>query len=58
MTGERPVSSAPHRTGNSEVDVALDRLDRLAEASAAEQVSGFDEVHRRLHDVLTDLPED
>lgn len=53
-----PASSASYRTGNPEADVALDRLAELAGTPPAEQVSGYDEVHRRLRDALVDLPED
>ncbi len=36
------------RTGNAEVDAALDRLAALADAPLGDQVPGYDDVHRRL----------
>lgn len=56
VTDGGPVTAggSPTRTGEPEVDGALERLAELAGTSSAEQVRGYDEVHRRLADVLAD----
>lgn len=55
---EEPTAGGPaRRTGEPEVDAALERLAELAGASPAEQVRGYDEVHRRLADALADPAE-
>ena len=57
MTEDPIPGEAPGRTGDPCVDAALDSLAELAGASPAEQVRGYDEVHRRLAAALADLPE-
>jgi hypothetical protein len=47
--GERPA------TGEPRVDAALAMLDELDELPVAEHARVFDEVHRRLEDVLGEL---
>lgn len=44
-------------TGESRVDGAMDRLNELSNLPAIEHVSVFKDVHRRLHDSLTDNSE-
>ncbi len=58
MTEDAIAGARSRRTGDPAVDSALDRLDQLSSASPAEQVPGFDDVYRRLHDALADPPED
>lgn len=41
-------------TGDLRVDAAIQRLADTAELPVAEQVEVFDEVHRRLQDVLAE----
>lgn len=57
MSEEPTADGPPGRTGEPLVDAALDRLAELADASPAEQVAGYDEVHRRLADALADPAE-
>lgn len=58
MTEDPTLGLGSGRTGNPAVDQALDRLDQLSSSPPAEQVRGFDEVHRQIHDALADPPED
>ena len=44
-------------TGESRVDGAMDRLNELSNLPAIEHVSVFEDVHRRLHESLTDNSE-
>lgn len=44
-------------SGDARVDGATERLSELANLPAIEHVSVFEDVHRRLHDALTDNPE-
>ena len=44
-------------TGESRVDGAMDRLNELSSLPAIEHVSVFEDVHRRLHESLTDNSE-
>jgi hypothetical protein len=44
-------------SGDARVDGATERLNELANLPAIEHVSVFEDVHRRLHDALTDNPE-
>jgi hypothetical protein len=45
----------PAATGEPSVDGAIRRLDDLDAAPLDEHVTVFDEVHRLLHDALTEL---
>ena len=44
-------------TGESRVDGAMDRLNELSNLPAIEHVLVFEDVHRRLHESLTDNSE-
>jgi hypothetical protein len=44
-------------TGEARVDGATERLSELSVLPATEHVIVFEDVHRRLHDALTDVPE-
>jgi hypothetical protein len=44
-------------SGDGRVDGATERLNELALLPALEHVAVFEDVHRRLHDALTDNPE-
>lgn len=44
-------------TGESRVDGAMERLNELGNLPAIEHVSVFEDVHRRLHESLTDNSE-
>lgn len=44
-------------SGDGRVDGATDRLNELTLLPALEHVAVFEDVHRRLHDALTDNPE-
>ena len=41
-------------TGDSRIDAALDRMCDVAELPTVEHVEVFDEVHRRMQDLLAD----
>ena len=41
-------------TGDSRIDAALDRMRDVAELPTVEHVEVFDEVHRRMQDLLAD----
>jgi len=47
----------PQPTGNPQVDAALVDLDRFADQPPAEQVDGYEQVQRSLHQTLTSLDE-
>lgn len=56
--GASPVPDAPGRrpaTGEPRVDAALARLDELAGRPVTEHRAVFEDVHRRLRDVLGEL---
>jgi hypothetical protein len=56
--GDRPPSepgSRRHVTGEPRVDEALARLDELADQPVTEHRAIFDDVHRRLREVLGEL---
>jgi hypothetical protein len=57
LSEEPSAGGLPGRTGEPLVDAALDRLAELADVPPAEQVTGYDEVHRRLADALNDPAE-
>ena len=44
-------------TGETRVDGAMDRLNELSNLPAIEHVSVFEDVHRRLHESLTNNSE-
>jgi len=44
-------------SGDGRVDGATERLNELTLLPALEHVAVFEDVHRRLHDALTDNPE-
>lgn len=44
-------------TGETRVDGAMDRLNELSDLPAIEHVAVFEDVHRRLHDSLTEPSE-
>ena len=44
-------------SGDGRVDCATERLNELTLLPALEHVAVFEDVHRRLHDALTDNPE-
>ena len=44
-------------TGETRVDGAIDRLNELSNLPAIEHVSVFEDVHRRLHESLTNNSE-
>jgi hypothetical protein len=54
MQDEQASQGRP-ATGESKVDEALARLDELAELPVAEHPAVFEQVHRRLRDVLGEL---
>ncbi len=44
-------------TGETRIDGAMDRLNELSNLPAIEHVSVFEDVHRRLHESLTNNSE-
>jgi hypothetical protein len=54
MQDEQASQGRP-ATGESKVDEALARLDELAELPVAEHPAVFEQVHRRLREVLGEL---
>ncbi len=46
---------SPEPTGDERVDAALSRLDELLTAPVADHVEVFEDVHRRLQDVLASV---
>jgi hypothetical protein len=52
------VPSAPAPTGDERVDVALARFGELSEAPVADHVEVFEDVQRRLQDVLASVDHD
>lgn len=44
-------------TGDGRVDGATERLNELSKLPAIEHVTVYEDVHRRLHDALTDNSE-
>lgn len=57
MAEEPVVEAHPDRSAEASVDAALRSLARLVDAPPEEQVRGYDEVHRRLADALSDPAE-
>jgi hypothetical protein len=53
--GAVPGGAERHATGEPRVDAALARLDDLAGLPVTEHRAVFDDVHRRLRDVLGEL---
>jgi hypothetical protein len=53
-----PAAPPPEPTGDERVDAALDRLGGLAAAPVTAHVEVFEEVHRRLQDVLASVDEE
>lgn len=51
-------SAAPEPTGHPAVDAALARLTQIEGGDPAEAVAGYEEVHRRLAEVLADAADD
>jgi len=55
---ERPDAPAEQvRTGHSEVDAALDALDRAGRLPPAEQITVFEAAHRTLQEALAAIDE-
>jgi hypothetical protein len=52
-----PAADQPGRTGNPDVDAALDRLANLADQPVAEHVDVYDDVHKRLAAAISDDPD-
>jgi len=50
-----PAPPAPEPTGDERVDAALSRFDELAAAPVADHVEVFEDVQRRLQDVLASV---
>jgi hypothetical protein len=50
-----PAPPSPEPTGDERVDTALARLDELTAAPVADHVEVFEDVHRRLQDVLASV---
>ncbi|MDX6229492.1 MAG: hypothetical protein QOI76_2882 [Frankiales bacterium] len=50
---DRFADELPGRTGDEQVDLAMERLAGLDELPLAAQVTVFDDVHRLLQDALT-----
>jgi hypothetical protein len=50
-------TSEPSVTGEPEVDDALNRLSGIGDLPTADHVEVYDEVHRRLSDILADRDE-
>jgi hypothetical protein len=57
QAGERPATGEPRvdGTGEPRVDAALARLDELEGLPVTEHRAVFEDVHRRLRDVLGEL---
>lgn len=53
-----PAVPAPDPTGDERVDSALARLGDLGAAAVAEHVEIFEDVHRRLQDVLASVDQE
>ncbi|HEU5157140.1 MAG TPA: hypothetical protein VFU43_09090 [Streptosporangiaceae bacterium] len=53
-----PAPPPPEPTGDERVDAALARFDELTAAPVAEHVDVFEDVHRRLQDVLAAMDHD
>jgi hypothetical protein len=53
-----PAPAPPEPTGDERVDAALSRFDELATAPVADHVEIFEDVHRRLQDVLAAVDHD
>jgi hypothetical protein len=50
-----PAPPSPEPTGDERVDTALARFDELTAAPVADHVEVFEDVHRRLQDVLASV---
>lgn len=53
-----PAAPPPEPTGEEKVDAALGRLAELARLPVSEHVAVFEDVHRRVQDVLTSVDQE